>query len=1367
MFAHAPIVPVLLTTVMSTLIRRFLARDYDLEVLFRLSQVLIALVVVLACGYFVFRYTYLLGYSAETKPRESAPQKSVLVNVTKKQRTKRTLNYLDEFLSAIKVFGYLEAPVFHELTKNMTTQKLGADEILYLDENLGFSIVVDGVLQVYTQLPQTAPVERYPGDEILMIGDRRYQLLNEVKLGAALSLLIGTLDLFGSPSFGSPGVDPLGSTAQSPTPWPNELRQATPAPFVTGEGPFDASAPLEPLPGFAGLPEPLFSPAVLPTIVAKAKPLTDGEPTSATVAIIPSLAFQRILSMYPRATSHIVTMVLTRLYKVTMLTIHHYLGLTREIIESEIKLNQQQARVLPPYLYRGIVERLLAGPRPKFVPTRSKRPRQPVLQRTGLKYVVLGLLRSKSLFLGDLLSSVPLLFKPEPEMRPRRALIALVGSHDDGLRLEDIRKDYFALDDDETEERAFQMAVVDCILSLLGISEASVVADNVTSPWLAALLRNSLVSGFDLGLALSLSLPGPYRATAYQTGFLRRHLDVPERKAARRELFGTKDFGEMKKAWAQAIDIKYVAADTVVVAQDLFDTALYYVIDGSLEVEHLPSDAFEESRAPQHMYLVPAGGVAGYISLVVGFRSMVTIRTPKKTGCLVAKVLRESYNKLMDKYYMLQLPVALQLKRLLTTQFLTIDYALEWCHIPAGQNLCTEGDLALGIHIVLSGRFRMLRSLTHAAQLRAQDSLIDEDEERNPDSFEVVGEYGHGELIGEVEVLTKLRRTTSLVGVRDLETARIPRTLFEMLLMIHPRIMVKVSRVVAHKTLTIEDNGSPIGLSNTSPTVLCDYKTISIMPTHLGIPVLEFAQKFVHALRAIGRKVKALDQASTLTRLGRHAFDEKLAELKLLGYFAYLEEEYDTVVYVCDSSLKSHWTQTCISQGDCILLLADADDEQIASGVGDYERLLINFKTTARADLCLLHPEKLVEPGHTSRWLRKRHWITNHHHIHMALPPRPDKRKRTVVGEFAARLGRRNPLETVKLKAISLFAKFNRRVGGADLPLGYDSTAALHKNDFLRLARLLSNEAVGLVLGGGGARGISHVGVVTALERHGIPVDMIGGTLIGLFVGGLYAKDNNIVLIYGRTKQFSKRIAALWRMALDLTYPVTSYTTGYEFNRGIWKIFGNYKIDDFWISYFCNLTNITNLTMDIHLSGFAWRFIRALMLLAGLLPPIAYKGCMLLDGGYLDNLPVIEMKKQGAKYIVAVDVGLVDDRTPQNYGDTLLGFWVLLNRWNPFSRYPDVPSMTDIQLRLAYVASVRALELAKRTPGVIYMRPPIEDFATLDFGKFDEIYHVGLAYAEETLTKWEKQGKLPQIAGTNARKMLHLGKGKLRRRNSI
>lgn len=110
------------------------------------------------------------------------------------------------------------------------------------------------------------------------------------------------------------------------------------------------------------------------------------------------------------------------------------------------------------------------------------------------------------------------------------------------------------------------------------------------------------------------------------------------------------------------------------------------------------------------------------------------------------------------------------------------------------------------------------------------------------------------------------------------------------------------------------------------------------------------------------------------------------------------------------------------------------------------------------------------------------------------------------------------------------------------------------RSDFSRLARRLLSQSIGLVLGGGGARGIAHVGVIRALEEYGIPIDMVGGTSIGSFVGGLYARENDHVSIYGRAKNFSTRMSSLWRKIMDITYPFTSLFTGHEFNRSIWKV---------------------------------------------------------------------------------------------------------------------------------------------------------------------------------------------------------------------
>ena len=332
--------------------------------------------------------------------------------------------------------------------------------------------------------------------------------------------------------------------------------------------------------------------------------------------------------------------------------------------------------------------------------------------------------------------------------------------------------------------------------------------------------------------------------------------------------------------------------------------------------------------------------------------------------------------------------------------------------------------------------------------------------------------------------------------------------------------------------------------------------------------------------------------------------------------------------------------------------------------------------------------------------------------------------------------------DSIKSKVENFSGRFMRRRNKQ-----FYTPTHMHKNDFLRLARILSGQAIGLVLGGGGARGLSHLGMIQAIEEQGIPIDMIGGTSMGSFVGGLYAKDYDLVPIYGRVKKFAGRLSSIWRTLSDLTWPVTSYTTGHEFNRGIWKTFGETRIEDFWIQYYCNSTNITDSVQEIHSFGYAWRYIRASMSLAGLLPPLEENGSMLLDGGYLDNLPVSEMKLRGCNTIFAVDVGSVDDRTPMKYGDSLNGFWIVFNRWNPFSTHPNIPNMAEIQVRLGYVASVNALENAKNTPGVIYIRPPIDNYATLDFGKFEEIYGVGVDYGRVFFQELETEGNMPKLPG--------------------
>ncbi|GAA5976276.1 hypothetical protein JCM11641_001102 [Rhodosporidiobolus odoratus] len=741
------------------------------------------------------------------------------------------------------------------------------------------------------------------------------------------------------------------------------------------------------------------------------------------------------------------------------------------------------------------------------------------------------------------------------------------------------------------------------------------------------------------------------------------------------------------------------------------------------------------------LFIVRPGGIAGYLSSLSGFPSYVDITA--KTECYVGFLPARALERIMDRKPIVLLTLAKRLSGLLSPLVLHIDSALDWMHVSAGQVIYREGDEADSFYIVINGRLR---------------SIL----EKPSGGVHVQAEYGQGESVGELDCITASHRPSTLHAIRDTELARMPMTLFNAISVRHPLVTIQISRIIAKRLrgqVQVEGRlgvglgkelGAPVGLEGGMGKNNFNLKTVAIIPTNRHVPVSEFASKLHQALETIGAPTSYLNQATVMQVLGRHAFS-RMGQLKLAGWLAETEQKYRIVLYVADTAVSAPWTQTCIRQADCIFVVGDAGAEP---ELGEHEKLLVSMKTTARKELVLLHAERNVPSGSTRPWLKNRPWIHAHHHVEM-LGATPESHR--PLDDPAAVVALRKIAAKVEIQISKYKKTVPRPVPQRDSAL----------SDFARLARRLCGKSIGVVLGGGGARGISHIGALRALQERNIPVDMVGGTSIGSFIGGLYAKEGDLVSTYGRAKRFSGRMSTLWRILTDLTYPVVAYTTGHEFNRGIYKSFYASHIEDFWLPFFCNTTNITHSRMDVHTTGYAWRYVRASMSLAGLLPPLCDEGDMLVDGGYVDNLPVSVMLQQGAASVFAVDVGSVDDTDPRNYGESVSGWWLLLQRWNPFGAAPNVPNITEIQSRLTYVSSVKTLEEAKQTPGVLYMRMPVTQFGTMDFKRFLEILDVGSEFANELLNEWAAKGQLPTGMEGDVSQQKKQKRGQSIRRNSI
>jgi lysophospholipid hydrolase len=569
-----------------------------------------------------------------------------------------------------------------------------------------------------------------------------------------------------------------------------------------------------------------------------------------------------------------------------------------------------------------------------------------------------------------------------------------------------------------------------------------------------------------------------------------------------------------------------------------------------------------------------------------------------------------------------------------------------------------------------------------------------------------------------------------------------PKTFFNALALRHPEITIQISRIVAARSKDAIEYSQAHRVKDFGKNNI-NLRTVAIVPVNAQVPVLDFAEKLHEALLSIGQTAKLLDYSTIVQVLGRHTFSQ-IGKLKLTHWLAEQEEYWRVVLYVADSGASSPWTQRCIRQADCIFLVGLGSGD---ASISEVERMMLAMKTTARKELILLHPERQVPPNTTQGWLKDREWIHAHHHVQLASLTQP---------RLLRKSGRKNTLLHITNQLASIVQDFqtNRsmeaRIMSSPAAIKMKTSAQTysgHRSDFARLARRICGRSVALVLGGGGARGIAHLGVIRALEEVGIPVDMVGGTSIGAYMGGLYARDSDYVAMYPYAKWFSSRMSSKWRMALDLTYPVTSWFTGHEFNRGIWKCFSDVRIEDFWLNYYCNTVNITWGRMDFHQFGYAWRYIRASMSLSGFVPPLCDNGDMLVDGGYVDNLTVAHMKSLGADTVIAVDVGSIDDTSPIHFGDSVNGFFLLLQRLNPFRRAKTVPSLAEIQSRLAYVSTVKTLEVAKALPGCLYLQPPIQGYATLEFNKFDEIFQTGYKYGKEVMRQWKQDGTLQKLLG--------------------
>ena len=179
---------------------------------------------------------------------------------------------------------------------------------------------------------------------------------------------------------------------------------------------------------------------------------------------------------------------------------------------------------------------------------------------------------------------------------------------------------------------------------------------------------------------------------------------------------------------------------------------------------------------------------------------------------------------------------------------------------------------------------------------------------------------------------------------------------------------------------------------------------------------------------------------------------------------------------------------------------------------------------------------------------------------------------------------------------------------------------------------------IGLALGGGGARGLAHVGALKVLTKADIRPDYIAGTSIGAIIGAWLALGKSLDELEALCLSFDRSKA--WRELVDIGNPRYSFLAGKKVKKFVQKIFGHKQFGDCQIPLAIVATDLANGQEVIISQGSITQAVLASIAIPGLLPAVPVDRRYLVDGGSTNITPASVVSQLGAKVIIALDLSV-------------------------------------------------------------------------------------------------------------------------------
>lgn len=298
---------------------------------------------------------------------------------------------------------------------------------------------------------------------------------------------------------------------------------------------------------------------------------------------------------------------------------------------------------------------------------------------------------------------------------------------------------------------------------------------------------------------------------------------------------------------------------------------------------------------------------------------------------------------------------------------------------------------------------------------------------------------------------------------------------------------------------------------------------------------------------------------------------------------------------------------------------------------------------------------------------------------------------------------------------------------------------------------------IGLVLGSGAARGLSHIGVLKVLEKEGIHVDLVVGSSIGALVGGLYSSGVSPNEIENVAVNIDwKKLGGL----LDFVVPVSGFINGKKVKTFIKTLIKEDKIENLEIPLSIVSTDIQTGEEIVINHGSLVDAIRASISIPGIFTPVKYDKRFLVDGGVVNPLPVSVAKKMGMDVIIAVNVisepkrnddsDLLNKNDKSNIFDEIntkienveaakfvknklidIKKMIKVNNFFENKKEKALPNIIDIMANVLRIVEKKIVELSHYDDAII-IRP---DVSQTVFYEFDQARKMILAGEEAMLSK--------------------------------